>query len=154
MTGSRYNPDIHHRRSIRLRDYDYSQAGAYFLTIRCQDRECLLGRFQNGTVLLNPAGEMVVRTWQEVPDHYPGCEIDAFIPMPNHIHGIIVLQTAPVGAGPRACPEPPARADIVGAGPRARPEPPVTRESTFTIAAVSDRGQARGPAPTVMPVYE
>ena len=54
-----YNPDIHHRRSIRLPDYDYSQAGYYFITICVQNRECLLGEIKNGTMQLNAAGQMV-----------------------------------------------------------------------------------------------
>ena len=96
-----YNPDIHHRRSIRLRGYDYSRAGAYFVTICTQNRECLFGEIKNGEMVLNGAGRMVQIVWDEMRGNYPGVETDDFIVMPNHIHGIIVL----VGAGPCACPD-------------------------------------------------
>ncbi len=96
----KYNPDVHHRRSIRLRDYDYSQAGVYFITICTQGRQHLFGDIEDGMVKLSAAGEMVHTVWDEIPSHYPGVEIDQFVIMPNHIHGIISI----VGAGPRACP--------------------------------------------------
>ncbi len=97
----KYNPDIHHRRSIRLKGYDYSQKGYYFVTICIQNRECLLGQSINNTIFLNDAGLMVQNIWNTLPDHYAGVGIDSYIIMPNHIHGIIILT---VGAGPRACP--------------------------------------------------
>ena len=97
----RYNPDLHHRRSIRLKGYDYSAAGAHFVTICTQERTCLFGDVADGQVRLNDAGKMVETVWSELPGHYLGVELDEFIVMPNHVHGIIVL----VGAGPRACPD-------------------------------------------------
>jgi putative transposase len=96
-----FNPDIHHRRSIRLRGYDYSQTGMYFVTICTQDRPCLFGDIVDGVMNLNDSGKMVRATWDEIPAHYAGVEIDQFVVMPNHIHGVITL----VGAGPRACPD-------------------------------------------------
>ena len=95
----KYDPDIHHRRSIRLKGYDYSQAGAYFVTICTQNRECLFGEILDGEMALNDAGRMIKTIWHELPEHYPGVGIDAFQVMPNHMHGIVI-----VGAGPRACP--------------------------------------------------
>ncbi|MBI5414647.1 transposase [Candidatus Peregrinibacteria bacterium] len=104
---TKYNPEIHHRRSIRLQGYDYSQNGAYFITICVQNRECVFGEIKNGEMFLNDAGKMVQLIWEEIPEFYRGIEIDAFQIMPNHIHGIIVIQheCSTVGAGPRACPE-------------------------------------------------
>ena len=96
----KHDPTRHHRRSIRLPAYDYTQPGAYFVTICSQNRECLFGDVINGEMILNQRGEMVERTWRELAECYPGVEVDAFVVMPNHVHGIIVL----VGAGPRACP--------------------------------------------------
>ena len=96
----KYNPDIHHRRSIRLRGYDYSKSGMYFVTICTQGRLRLFGDIVDGVMTLNDAGRMVRATWDEIPAHYSGIEIDHFTVMPNHIHGIIKL----VGAGPCACP--------------------------------------------------
>lgn len=97
-----YNRNIHHRRSIRLKGYDYSQNGAYFITICTQNRECLFGDIKDGEPFLYDAGKMVQSVWNGFPDYYPYVELDQFIVMPNHIHGIIVLN---VGAGLRACPE-------------------------------------------------
>ena len=65
----------HHRHSIRLRDYDYSQDGAYFVTICVQGHECLLGEIVNGQMILNDAGKMVREIWLEIPEHYPGVQI-------------------------------------------------------------------------------
>jgi putative transposase len=95
------DPTRHHRRSIRLPSYDYTQPGAYFVTICSQDRECVFGDVTNGEMILNRRGEMVERTWRQLAECYPGVEVDAFVVMPNHAHGIIVL----VGAGPCACPD-------------------------------------------------
>jgi len=100
--SNKYNPDIHHRRSIRLKNYDYSQAGAYYVTICTEGRECLFGEVVDGKMVLNDGGQMVQAVWSEMPVNYSGVEIDQFIAMPNHIHGIIVLLS--VGAGPCACP--------------------------------------------------
>lgn len=86
-----HRPDTQHRRSIRLQGYDYSRAGAYFITICAQNRKCLFGKFVNGKMGLNNAGMMVQAVWDEIPAHYPGIDIDAFIVMPNHIHGIVVI---------------------------------------------------------------
>jgi REP element-mobilizing transposase RayT len=92
MTGeARYNPAIHHRRSIRLQDYDYSQAGAYFITICVQNRECLFGEIINGAMTMNEIGRMVQTVWNEIPSRFDGLELNTFTIMPNHIHGIIML---------------------------------------------------------------
>jgi REP element-mobilizing transposase RayT len=86
-----YNPDIHHRRSIRLRGYNYSQAGAYFVTICTQHRLCLFGEIVERRMILNVAGQMVETVWQQLPHRFPQFAIDAFVVMPNHVHGIIVI---------------------------------------------------------------
>ncbi|MFM7406132.1 MAG: hypothetical protein ACKO3K_05575 [Cuspidothrix sp.] len=87
-----YNPNIHRRRSIRLKGYDYSQAGAYFVTICINHKRSLLGNIQEGIMRPSPAGEMVQIVWDEIPTHYQGIDLDAFVLMPNHIHGIIILE--------------------------------------------------------------
>jgi len=99
----KYAPEKHHRRSIRLKDYDYSQSGAYFITICTQKRECLFGEIVDGEMRLNDAGQMVQTKWDELPKYYTGIDIDEFVIMPNHFHGIILIHD--VGAGPRACPD-------------------------------------------------
>jgi len=96
----RYNPYIHHRHSIRLKGYDYSRAGVYFVTICTQNRRCLFGHVVDWEMVLNDAGRMVETVCGKMPAHYPGIDTDLFQIMPNHIHGIII-----VGAGLRACPD-------------------------------------------------
>ncbi len=86
------------RRSVRLRGYDYTAPGAYFVTICTQDRACMFGEVVDGVMCPNDAGRMVETVWGELPVFYPGVAIDGFVVMPNHIHGIIVL----VGAAPVA----------------------------------------------------
>jgi REP-associated tyrosine transposase len=90
----KFNPDIHHRRSIRLQCYDYSQAGALFITICTNNRENLFGDIVAGAMQLNDAGETVERCWFDIPAHFPRVELDEFVIMPNHVHGIIVLTDA------------------------------------------------------------
>ncbi len=94
------------RKSIRLKSYDYSTAGYYFVTICTKDRNCLLGEISHQGMQLNEAGRMINKIWNELPEYYPNVSIDAFAVMPNHIHGIVIIESAEnVGAGPRACPE-------------------------------------------------
>lgn len=85
----RYNPAIHHRRSIRLKDYDYSQAGLYFITICCQNRACLFGNIENGAMNLNDAGKMIEKWYYELENKYPDKRCHEMIVMPNHFHCII-----------------------------------------------------------------
>jgi len=80
-----------HRRSIRLRGYDYSAAGAYFVTVCAKDRACLFGEVVDGEMRLNDAGNVAQRCWQDIPCHFPHAGLDEFVIMPNHVHGIIVL---------------------------------------------------------------
>jgi REP element-mobilizing transposase RayT len=90
-----YNPDLHHRRSIRLSGYDYSQNGLYFVTICTHNREYLFGDIRDGEMHLNDAGKMIQRVWDEIPIYYPSIGIEQFIVMPNHIHGIIAIHDMP-----------------------------------------------------------
>lgn len=83
--------DIHHRRSIRLQGYDYSRAGAYFITICTQNRECLFGDIADGKIALNPFGEIATGQWRAIPDRFPDVGTDEFVVMPNHIHGIVII---------------------------------------------------------------
>jgi putative transposase len=87
----KYNPDIHHRRSIRLRGYDYTSGGAYFVTANTHARECLFGQIAGGELDLNAYGQIALECWLDIPTHCPQADLDAFIVMPNHIHGIVVL---------------------------------------------------------------
>ena len=90
-----YDPDKHHRRSIRLRGYDYARPGAYFVTICTRERECLFGDVVDGAMILNESGRVVESCWQILPRHFPHVRLDAFVVMPNHVHGLIVLTDFP-----------------------------------------------------------
>ena len=94
-----YNPEIHHRRSIRLKGYDYSRAGLYFITICCQNRICRFGKIENGEMILNDFGKIAYDEWNKFPERFPNIALDAFQIMPNHVHGIIALVNDSVGAG-------------------------------------------------------
>lgn len=124
-----YNPKIHNRRSIRLKGYDYSKAGLYFITICCQDRINRFGEVINGEMILNEFGLIAYNEWIKLAERFSNFELDVFQIMPNHIHGIISL--LPVGSGlapdllyegqPQGLPQPepqrknPSIPDIVGA---------------------------------------
>ena len=89
----KFDPQKHHRRSIRLPGYDYSQAGAYYVTIVTQRRTCLFGEIIDGEMYLSEYGKIVQKWWDEIPIHFPGVELGAFVIMPNHVHGIIFITT-------------------------------------------------------------
>ena len=116
-----FDPRAHHRRSIRLKGYDYAHPGAYFVTICTQDRACLLGRVADGVMCPNDAGRMVRSVWNDIQTVYPGVETDAFVVMPNHVHAIIILVAYP--------------------GTPNQPGRPFADDAA---------GQARGPAPTAL----
>lgn len=86
-----FNPDIHHRRSIRLRGYDYSQAGMYFVTICTQGRLCLFGDVVDGAMKLNDAGRLAHEEWRNTEVMRENIALHEFIVMPNHVHGIIEI---------------------------------------------------------------
>ncbi len=100
----KYNPNIHNRRSIRLKGYDYSRAGLYFITICVQDRICIFGKIMDGEMILNDAGKMIEKWYFELENKYPDKKCHEMIVLPNHFHCII--ENAPkmdahVGASPR-----------------------------------------------------
>jgi len=94
-----YSPNIHRRRSIRLKEYDYSQAGMYFMTICAHKRACLFGEIEKDAMVLNDAGKIVRATWNNLPEHYAHVALDELVIMPNHLHGIVVFD-ALVGPAP------------------------------------------------------
>jgi REP element-mobilizing transposase RayT len=121
------------RNSIRLAGYDYSRAGAYFVTICVQNQLHLLGAIENGSMICNDAGAMVHEVWQRIPLKFPTTALDEFVVMPNHIHLLLWLDANDVGAIPRGRPH---DGDDLGATRRGRPQ---------------DGGQAQRPAPTAKP---
>lgn len=87
-----YNPQKHHRRSIRLQGYDYSQEGLYFITICCQDRAHLFGEIVNGEMILNSYGEIAQKEWQNTSVIRDNVVLHEFVVMPNHFHSIIEIK--------------------------------------------------------------
>ena len=105
------SPDERNRRSIRLPTYDYSQAGGYFVTICTHNRKVMFGHIVEGDMRPNRLGELVRDCWREIPLHFPEVELDAFIIMPNHVHGVVLVGLNRA----RGCGEPGAVADCRGA---------------------------------------
>ncbi|RJP53785.1 MAG: transposase [Anaerolineaceae bacterium] len=101
MPEPKFNPRIHHRHSIRLRGFDYSSVGAYFVTIVAHGRECLFGEVVDGDVKLNDVGKIADECWRAIPEHFPNVDLGVHIIMPNHAHGIIVIRPdeSPIGVG-------------------------------------------------------
>ncbi len=84
-------PDLHHRRSIRLKEYDYSQAGAYFITICTHQRENLFGKIVDGEMKLNEFGQIAHEEWHKTALIRGEIDLDEFVIMPNHFHGIVII---------------------------------------------------------------
>ena len=91
-------PPHRRRRSIRVAGYDYARPGAYFVTICTHDRAPLFGAVVEGRMRLNEAGRVVVRCWRAIPDHFPAVRLDAFVIMPDHLHGLLWI-ASPEGEG-------------------------------------------------------
>ena len=94
--SSPYDPHKHNRRSIRLKGYDYRDCGTYFITVCAQRGQCLFGEVVDDEMHLNGLGQIVRECWEELAAHYAGVELDAFVVMPNHVHGM--LWVVPVDA--------------------------------------------------------
>ncbi|WP_439290922.1 transposase [Lonepinella koalarum] len=84
-----YNPNIHHRKTIRLQHYNYAAAGSYFITICCFENQPIFGKIINGEMILNENGKIAQQEWLNTVNKRKGIEIDEFIIMPNHMHGIL-----------------------------------------------------------------
>ena len=155
-----YDARNHHRRSIRWFAYDYAQAGAYFVTICTHRQQCLFGRVVDDAMELNAAGQAVASCWRGIPTHYPDVVLDAFVVMPNHVHGILMISRdfgADVGANndspvPGAADDVPARAwDRIGANDYS-PLPtdePAARDDVRANDYSPVPGRARGTSRTV-----
>jgi len=84
--------DPYHRRSIRLKGYDYSLPGGYFITLVAYQRESLFGKIIDGKILLSDFGKIVKNFWEAIPNRYDNVSLDSYIVMPNHLHGIIIIE--------------------------------------------------------------
>jgi putative transposase len=127
-----YIPQRHHRHSIRLPGYDYTQPGAYFVTMVTHGRALLFGEIVDGEMWLNDAGRIAEQCWWDIPAHFPHVALDAFVMMPNHVHGVLWIV------------DDPAVADVIGVGAKnfspLRPPPSDTdqrpRGTSKTIGSV------------------
>ena len=81
------------RKPIRLRYFDYRRTGLYFVTICTDDRRSILGTIRGGEVNLSPLGDLTVACWKSIPEHSPNAELDLFVVMPNHVHGLIAIDS-------------------------------------------------------------
>lgn len=100
-----YDPSIHHRRSVRLRSYDYAAHGAYFVTICVHQKRYAFGRIENGLMRVNQYGSIAHEEWQQTGIVRPDVVVDEFIIMPNHVHGILIFTDEHSHAGtPTVCP--------------------------------------------------
>lgn len=88
------------RKSIRLKGYDYSQAGLYFVTICTQNRAHLFGNIKNGEMILNDAGKMVETEWMKLTDRYKNIQLHEYVVMPNHFHAIFQIVGATLAVAP------------------------------------------------------
>ena len=99
-SNMKFNPKIHHRRSIRLKGYDYSQEGLYFITICCENNICRFGNIENEKMILNDFGQIAHNEWLNLAERFDNFELDTFQIMPNHIHGVISLKIRIVQPAP------------------------------------------------------
>jgi putative transposase len=113
----KYNPDRHHRRSIRLPGHDYAAGGLYFVTLCTHERQCLFGEVIDGAMLINPCGQIVGNEWLKSSEIRAEIGLDAWVVMPNHFHGIVYINPDNVGASGRK-PSPQPLGDVVHRSPK------------------------------------
>jgi putative transposase len=121
-----YNPNIHHRKSIRLKGYDYSKAGFYFITI-CVDRRrnpgwLPFGDIINDEMILNESGKMVVHEWLKLPQRFTNIKLHEFVVMPNHFHCIVEIVGATLVVAPNESGQAPSSGQPQGFAPTGKPK--------------------------------
>lgn len=138
-----YNPNKHHRRSIRLKGHDYSQAGLYFITICVMDRKCLFGEIVDGEMILNDAGKMTDNEWQNIPERFPNVQLHEYIVMPNHFHAIMEIVRATLVVAPK-----PDTQNNIPDNETIFPDNETIPTKEETIGNETEMGQPQGIAPT------
>jgi putative transposase len=131
-----YNSATHHRRTIRLKGYDYSKPGMYFITICCHNHELRFGHIDNNQMHLNKFGIIAQNEWYKLPERFRNLQLDAFQIMPNHIHAIIIITEPTVGATLAVAP-------TTHDGQTVAPV-----DDGQTVAPVDEFGAGASPAPT------
>ena len=96
----KFDPHKHHRGSIRLKGYDYSQVGAYYVTIVTYHRDCLFGEIMNEEMVLSDFGKIAEECWRAIAEHFLNVELGAYVVMPNHVHGIIIIRRGTIYRAP------------------------------------------------------
>ncbi|MCU0343131.1 MAG: hypothetical protein MUF28_04845 [Ignavibacterium sp.] len=102
------------KESIRLKSWDYRNSGWYFVTINTNNHREYFGKVMNGRVVLSEVGRIAEINLLEIPKHYPLTELDSFIIMPNHIHGIIIINNVETGHAPSLLLKHPSLGNIIG----------------------------------------
>jgi putative transposase len=125
-----YDPHHHHRQSIRLPGYDYSQPGIYFLTLCVHERQCLFGEIANGEMHRSAIGEIVVEEWLKSAQMRSELRLDQWVLMPNHLHGIVSI-----------------RREVTVEGERAHSRVPLQGERAHSRVPLQESSQAKGPPP-------
>ena len=133
----KYDPEIHHRRSIRLRDYDYSQEGYYFVTVCTKNRECYFGKIIHGEMELSKIGLIAHKYWNEIPKHFDNVILDEMVIMPDHLHGIVVVNNNNNNLRCRgvACNAP------TGISPKPKSLPTIIRSFKSAVSNLSHKNQ-------------
>lgn len=131
----KYDSNIHQRKSIRLKQHNYSHAGAYFITICTHNREHLFGEIMDGKMMINQYGKIVIDCWHDLSNHYKNVSLDDFVVMPDHIHGIFIIS-----------PNNNISASSVGAGFK----PALFKSKPAIISVRTDTRAGFKPAPTIL----
>jgi putative transposase len=132
LASMKINPGERHRRSIRLKGYDYSQPGAYFVTICTHNKVCVFGEIVDGQMRLNTLGQMIQAEWLKIGERFPTMQMDEFVVMPNHFHAIINIVGATLVVAPNDHPD----LDTTRAGTSPAPTPTTT--TAHTASTVGD----------------
>lgn len=117
----KFDPKIHHRNSIRRKDFDYSHWGPYFVTVCARNRECIFGEITDNQSVLNDLGHIIKNEWLALPQRFPEIQLDEYIVMPNHFHGIICLAEASTVSYPIADAKTKIGIEVRDAAPRPQP---------------------------------
>jgi REP-associated tyrosine transposase len=145
----KYDPKRHHRRSIRLREYDYSSPGAYFTTLCTHDEQCLFGEIVDGHMHRSQYGEIVQEEWLRSATIRKEIQLDAWVVMPNHVHGIVII-TSPAGAHGHAPAIAPEKAEAHGNEPT--PGVSSTVGAHGDVPAIApEKAEAHGDVPAIAP---
>ncbi len=139
----KYDPAIHHRRSIRLKGYDYAQTGAYFITICTRHREHFFGQIAENEMIFNDAGGMINEWREKIPGKFPDIQLGPYITMPNHFHAIVISTGSPVRADTGVCPDPELEGEHGGSPLRAVVQWFKTMTTTAYIRGVKEHNWPR-----------